>query len=159
MTNPLIIDKPELQSPQKKIFFSMLTFIFWVIWFYIWLPLVSLIAWLLGIDFFYEHMIILGGIDGLISEISWYGTIITLSALTLVAWSVYNMMRFRNKNRRSSLKQISLEDQSDYFKLETEALKTCQQEKRVVISVDEEDRLIITAGPQSDNQPLASNTD
>jgi len=149
MTNPLIIDKPELQSPQQKYFFSTLTFIFWIVWFYLWLPILSLIAWLLGIDFFYENMIILGGVEGLMSVIGWYSLVIALSALTLVAWSAYNIFRFRNKNRRQSIKLVSKQDMATYFNIDEQSVDVCTNERRIVIENDLEGKIVsINGAPQ-----------
>lgn len=147
MTNPLIIEKPELQSTKQKFFFSLITLVFWVVWFYIWLPVVSLIAWLLGIDFFYEHMIILKGFEGLLSVIGWYATVIALSALTLVAWSAYNLFRFRNKNRRTSFAAVTAEELATDFELDAEAIRLCHEEKRVVISLGQDGQLIVSNQP------------
>lgn len=136
MKKPLIINRPELQSPQQKYFYSLLTLTFWLIWFYLWLPLISLVAWLMGFEFFYEHMIRLNGMFGLLDVIGWYGLIVAISALGLVLWSAYNLSRFQGKDKRRRSAMVTVAQMAESFCIEETAARLCQEEKRVVIDID-----------------------
>ncbi|HEV8078806.1 MAG TPA: poly-beta-1,6-N-acetyl-D-glucosamine biosynthesis protein PgaD, partial [Marinobacter sp.] len=50
MKTPLIIERPELQTPTRKTLSSVITFLAWTLWIYLWLPLLSIIAWGAGIQ-------------------------------------------------------------------------------------------------------------
>lgn len=137
MNKSLIIERPELQTPQQRYIFSFLTLIFWIIWFYLWLPLLSLFAWLLGFEYFYESMIRLNGFQGLLDLIGWYGIVIAASAVILVFWSAYNLSRFQGKNKRTTNIRVSGEQMAGFFHIKESAVQTCQHEKRVVIDFNQ----------------------
>ena len=44
---------------------AVLTSLMWFIYAYLWLPLISLGAWIIGIDFAYDSLIAAGGLSGL----------------------------------------------------------------------------------------------
>jgi len=142
MNKSLIIDRPELQTPQQRYIFSLLTLAFWIIWFYLWLPLVSLFAWLLGFELFYESMIRLNGLEGLLDLVGWYGLVIGASALLLVLWSAYNLSRFQGKNKRTTSVRITEEQMAGFFQIEKSAIQTCRHEKRVVFEFDQDGSIL-----------------
>ena len=41
----LIIDKPALQALPDRLVWAAVTAVFWLIWFYLWLPWITLVAW------------------------------------------------------------------------------------------------------------------
>ena len=49
---PKIIDKPELKSPLRYLVEGSITLALWAIWGYWILPLLTLVLWLIGIEFF-----------------------------------------------------------------------------------------------------------
>ncbi|AXK40198.1 poly-beta-1,6-N-acetyl-D-glucosamine biosynthesis protein PgaD [Crenobacter cavernae] len=56
-TQTLIIDaRHQLNLPQRMLS-STLTAMLWMLWFYLWLPALSLLAWLSGFRAFYQQMI------------------------------------------------------------------------------------------------------
>src|ERR1017187_7341901 len=44
-----IIDRPSLQTARQRLIYGSVTLGFWVLWIYLWLPIVGLIGWALGI--------------------------------------------------------------------------------------------------------------
>ena len=138
MNKSLIIERPELQTPQQRYIFSLLTLAFWGIWFYLWLPLLSLFAWLLGFEFFYESMIRQNGFESLLALVGWYGLVVGASALMLVLWSAYNLTRFQGKNKRTTNISVTSEQMAGFFQIEESAVQLCQQEKRVAFEFDQD---------------------
>ena len=96
----LIIDRPEQQTQLQRATYGILTLFFWAIWVNLWLPLVTLVGWMLGINRFVEVMMFDGGFDNLWRVFAWYGVAIALFSGSLVAWAVYNWIRFRTAGRR-----------------------------------------------------------
>ena len=149
MNKSLIIDRPELQTPQQRYIFSMLTLVFWIIWFYLWLPLLSLFAWLLGFEYFYENMIRLNGLEGLLDLIGWYGLVIGASALLLVFWSAYNLSRFQGKNKRTTSIRVTEEQMAEFFHIDKSGLQICHHEKRIVFEFGQDGSILdINGQPQ-----------
>ena len=99
--------------------------------------MLSLFAWLLGFEFFYESMIRLNGFQGLLDLIGWYGLVVGASALLLVVWSAYNLSRFQGKNKRTNSIRVTNEQMAGFFHIEESAVRLCQHEKRVVLEFDQ----------------------
>ena len=136
MNKPLIINSPDLQTLRQKYAYAVLTFLFWVIWFYLWLPLISLLAWLFGVEIFYQHMVVLEGLAGLRDLLGWYALVIVLIGITLLCWSAYNLLRFRGKNKRIRVDTLPLQQMADDFGVDPQAIESCRHGRRIVISHD-----------------------
>ena len=99
---PLIIDRPELQSGQQRAVYHVLTAMFWLLWVVLWLPLVTLLAWFFFGYQFHFHMIKLDGYVGFLDVLSIYGLVILGMSGSLMLWAKYNHLRFRGMDRRKS---------------------------------------------------------
>jgi len=135
--NPLIINRPELQSTGQRVIYPVITFIFWILWIYIWLPLLSLIAWGFGVQLFYDEMILENGAEVFFKLAGNYAMIIILMTAVLLSWAQYNWVRFRKKERRRVAKTLSPEEVAEYFQVNTEELMAWHDAKRVVVKHNE----------------------
>lgn len=109
-----IIEQPYLQSSQQWMLYTALTSVLWIIWIYLWLPLVSLIAWGLGIRLFAIEMMRPENLDYL-RELLLYGQILLLVFILVMAWSSYNLMRFRGVDRRRPPLPVTESQEAEYF--------------------------------------------
>lgn len=103
---PLIIDRPELQARHRRVVYSTATLVAWALWMYLWLPLVSLLAWWFGIRSFVREFVV-PETPILIRTLLIYGLVVAVLALILVAWSRYNLRRFGPRGRRQAPNQVS----------------------------------------------------
>ena len=136
MKNPLIISRPDLQTLRQKYAFAFLTFLFWLIWFYLWLPLISLLAWLFGVEIIYEHMIVLEGFYGLVDLLGWYLSVILLIGLTLLCWSRYNLTRFRGRSKRTHVDTVSGHQLADFFNVDRQSVDASRHARTIYVSHD-----------------------
>lgn len=132
----IIINRPELQSPLQRVTTRGITLVFWIVWIYLWLPLISLVAWWVGIQLFREHMLDNNGYQALFSDMHQYALTIALIAVVLIGWARYNLLRFRDKGTRKTSKHVDLATQAQHFKLEAQQLRDWQAAKRLVIHHD-----------------------
>jgi len=105
----LIIERPDLQSWQQRFMSRTLTLVFWGVWFYLWLPVLTLVGWLAGIERFHFHMIELEGYKGFLELVEVYLVIIALMSAALIGWAKYNHIRFRGVERRRERPAVSVE--------------------------------------------------
>ena len=138
---PLIIDTPSLQSLRQRYAYAFLTLIFWVLWFYLWIPVISLVAWLLGIKVFYREMIVLEGLQGLVDLLGWYGLTIAVIAVCYTGWALYNQFRFRGRNRRHEQPEVEPLEVANSFDIEPALILPLQEAKRILIAHDEQGRI------------------
>jgi len=139
--SPLIIESPDLQELRQRYAFAALTFVFWVVWFYLWTPLVSLVAWLFGLDLLYDEMVLFDGWRALQELLGWYALVIVVLALILGSWAWYNLKRFRVREKRLQAPAVSPSEIAGYFGLPEEDLATIKAAHRVVISHDDSGRM------------------
>lgn len=98
--NPLIIERPDLQSGNQRAVFGVLTALFWLLWVVLWLPLITVFGWAFFGYQFRFHMIEMEGYVGFLGVLTVYGLVILLMGGGLLAWAKYNHLRFRGMDRR-----------------------------------------------------------
>jgi biofilm PGA synthesis protein PgaD len=142
---PLIIDRPALVPVSTRLGWGLVTVFFWAVWIYLWMPLVTLTAWSLGIYRAY-------------SELSWQGEMMELRRLaglylivagalggSLLLWAFCEYMRFRNKNRRTMPLTTQLQDLAVYTGLHVQQLASWQTRRCVIAEHDEHGALLSLA--------------
>lgn len=139
--NPLIIESPDLQELRQRYAFAALTFVFWVVWFYLWTPLVSLVAWLFGFELLYDQMILYDGLRALRELLGWYALVIFLLGFSLGSWAWYNMKRFGDRDKRRQAPAVTPSEVAGHFGLPEEDLAAIKAAHRVVISHDDSGRV------------------
>ena len=165
---PLIITRPERQSTSQRWGFGLLTVLFWGLFGYFIRPLVTLVAWAVGYWRFHDVMIDGHGIEHLASLLLIYAAIIAGMSLSLIAWSLYNLLRFgHNEKRMTSPPPATPEILAEYFNVEPEDVRTWQSTRRLVLDFDHTGRIVDPAksspektdctGPAEETQDISSN--
>lgn len=96
----LHINAPELLSRRRRLSDAFVTGLMWLVYTYLWAPLLSLIAWILGFEFAYDVMIRSGGVKGLQTVLVWYGLMLGCIIIVVTGWSLLNRLRFSGRERR-----------------------------------------------------------
>jgi biofilm PGA synthesis protein PgaD len=138
---PLIIENPELQTPRQRYTFAVVTFIFWIVWFYLWIPIVSLIAWLFGAERVYQAMVVHSGFQPLLQLLGLYSIIILVMGLLLGGWAWYNQVRVRGRDKRRNSAVVTAAEIGTFFLLQPEQLDVARYAKHVVIEHDEQGKV------------------
>lgn len=123
---PLIIERPDLQTPPQRVMSGMLTAAFWVVWIYLWLPLIGVLGWAFGVSRFYEEMITFDGYEALLELLDVYLKVVALLAGSLIAWAVYNWIRFRGEDRRKARAEVTTAEIAEYAGLDAAQLERWQ---------------------------------
>ncbi len=133
----LIINKPNLKNMPLLLGEGVLTILFWGVWFYLWLPIISMVAWWLGFSFFYRHMVELGGFSGFIKFLNVFLSGIVLLCGTLILWSFYNLKRYGSYHRRNQTMTTDMDELAANFNISREKLQKAQTAKRLSFSFAE----------------------
>ena len=137
----LIVDRPDLKSPSLVMGERIITVLFWSFWFYLWLPLISVLAWLVGIKFLYRQMVELGGFAGFLEQINVFASGLALVCSAVASWSYYNYARYAHCTRRSKILEIDREKLAESLSVAEERLSEIQLAKRIVYSFGEDDSI------------------
>lgn len=128
---PPIIDRADLQMPAHRTVTALLTFGFWLFWFYLWLPLLALLAWAAGLEQAYRYMVTLGGYDEVLRLAGIYTLIIVLLGGALVGWATYNILRYGPKGRREANPAPDAEQVARHFGQGPIAVDSWRQAQRL----------------------------
>ena len=134
----LIINRPDLKSRPLIFGEGVLTLIFWGFWFYLWLPLISVVAWLLGFRILYSHIMALGGLDEFLVQLNIFSIGIFAASGILALWSFYNLKRYGTYNRRNKIYCTDLHGLATHLSLSTGELAEIQQAKTLIFSFNEQ---------------------
>lgn len=133
--HPAIIYRPDLQPRSRRFMFSGITLLAWLVWFYLFLPLLSLGAWWFGIDTFQQYML-QPGARGYLLTLSGYIMVIALTFLVIFGWSRYNLIRFGGPDRRQEQPPVTTEMMAKRFHVRPELLDQLQAAKTVDLNFD-----------------------
>lgn len=133
----IFINAPALRGPHRRAGDQLLTLIMWAIYAYLWLPLISLLAWFIGIDLFYQEMVVNGGFEAFVELSTWYLIVIVLIVFMVGGWSASNYFRFHDKNRRQAQPQVSDPEIAAWFSLDEEKLGGIREADRALLIFDE----------------------
>ncbi len=119
----------------------LLTTLMWMLYAYLWLPLVSLGAWHLGVQFAYDLVLRAGGPESLVSLLLSFLLILLITALVVIIWSWIQRARFAEHERRISSPPLQPADERTYWELSDAAFAQIRNGKRIVVSLDETGRM------------------
>ncbi len=138
---PPIIERPELQTWQQRSLYGLVTLLLWGLWMYLWTPLLSLVAWVLGVRFFVVEMLLPTNMT-YVQELFIYGQVILLMLVLILAWSHYNIWRFRGKERRSHQPPLSPADEADWYGIDPKLVEQLRETRSAVVHYDDNNRLV-----------------
>jgi len=155
---PPIIDRDDLQRPAHRTVTALLTFGFWVFWFYLWLPLLALLAWAVGLEQAYRYMVTLGGYHEVLRLLGIYTLIIVLLGGSLVAWAAYNILRYGPKGRRATYAGPDTEQIARHFGQGPVAVESWRHAQRLHVvhsetGVIEHVDVLAVGAPVPEHQP------
>jgi biofilm PGA synthesis protein PgaD len=136
-----IIENPEWQTLRQRTLYGTITLTCWVFWVYLWAPLLSFLAWVLGLSTAYEHMVVLRGYQGVLRLFGLYLLVIGIMGGSLLIWAFYNFFRFRGVERRQHRPMVTINQLAGFHGLEALQLEEWQHSKRLVIHHDAQGKI------------------
>ena len=144
-----VIDKPEGQSAHRRTAFGVLTGIAWLAYAYLWLPLVTLLFWYLGVKTAYVELYLREQrIDTFLLLV--VPLIIVVAAIVLLGWAEYNRARFRNKeDRRQPMVHVTHAEMATDMGATPSLAQALQQSHHVAVGMSESAvPVLLTSGRQ-----------
>jgi biofilm PGA synthesis protein PgaD len=147
--SPFIISHPERQSGAQHTMFSALTLSVWVLWLYLWLPLITTILWMVGIRWAYIQ--VFRGSRGVsLWVIVW---ILIATAVILGCWSSYNRLRFAKKTQRRQVQALAKSSIGVSFGISGATLSVLLRGRRLNLYFDDAEQLIRVTAVSDDPAP------
>lgn len=143
MTEIEIKDKPQLKTILRKITELSFTTIMWIFYSYLFLPVLNIILWLLGIRYFYVEVIEGVGYMEILDLFNKMGWTILIVFGTLRIWGYYNYRRFGKRDRRKAIPNNNIEQIYRHFQIPKEIILDLQLKKEVIWSSEQNSIQII----------------
>ena len=153
----IVIQRPERQRPVQRVLFGFITVIAWVIWASLWLPLLTALAWAIGLGDIYVQLDL-----GHPLQSSGDLDIVLYSALVCVAiftsWSAYNHLRFSGKQKRRGNSPVSTAETAKAIGASLDTALIMQAQRRSVVQFTEKGFMSVTRAPLAPTlSPLTPN--
>lgn len=132
----LIIDRSRLVSTPKRIVAGGITALFWFAWIYLWLPLLTLLAWTVGIHHAYIQLLPSVETEGIMNLAFTYFAIVLGLGITLMVWALSEYLRFRNVRRRIEPTAVGIFELARYADVNPTLLMQWQAARRIVVHHD-----------------------
>jgi biofilm PGA synthesis protein PgaD len=95
----IVIQRPKHQCPMQRLLFAAITLLAWMAWTALWLPLITLLAWTLGLRIGYAELLLREHSQGS-HDLQTMLTIFAMCALMVAVWSSYNYLRYGRLKRQ-----------------------------------------------------------
>lgn len=109
MNSQVLIYAPERQSPMQRNLYGTITFVAWAVYFYLILPLLTLLLWAAGLRGSYVQLWLPeAGFDPTLAITL---PLIALGcAIVLIGWAEFNRAKFQDNERRSQIEDAAQAD-------------------------------------------------
>jgi biofilm PGA synthesis protein PgaD len=136
----VFIDAPDLLTPRERARDTLMTAGMWGAYIYLWVPLISLFAWLLGFEFAYDVMVRAGGARDLVRALVIFALVIAVILGTVATWSYSNRLRYRGHNRRQTGPRVLDSQMAEYFRVDEATLAKLRVAHRIELGFDADGR-------------------
>jgi len=133
-----IIERADLQTRGQRTLYGLLTVGFWMFWIYLWVPVLALLAWLLGVQQAYQYMVVLEGWVGLVQLLGFYALVIFLLGGALLLWAGYNILRFGGVEKRTAPLPVTAVEIGRHFGKDAKSVESWQSQRRLFVAHDED---------------------
>jgi biofilm PGA synthesis protein PgaD len=141
-----IIDKPDLKSKGRKLSEMSITTFIWLLWLWLFLPVVNILLWMVGAQTFYHTLIVDTGYIDFFTLARRMGLTVIMVFIIMRAWGYYNYWRFGRRNKRKNLPDVTPAKISEIFRLSPDEIVTLQASKEVTFSFNKEGPVIRKSG-------------
>lgn len=108
--NSRLIYRPRQQDRATRTLYGVATFLAWAFYVYLWMPLTTLVLWIVGIRFSYLEVYLRNEPLEPPAMLRELPLIALCVAIVLIGWAEYNRTRFQGKERRLPQEDAGLDE-------------------------------------------------
>lgn len=122
---------------------TIITTLLWLLYAYLWLPLISFVAWVAGIDFAYERVVKAGGPEALVLLLLWFLIAFLLVLLLVVIWSGFQYSQHHGKReRRVRAVPLDAAAEREFWGIDAETQLGLKQGQVTTVLLDDAGRML-----------------
>jgi biofilm PGA synthesis protein PgaD len=140
----LIIEKPSLSPLPNRIGWAFFTAFFWIVWIYLWMPLITLLLWWFGFTIFDKYFLhySLSELVELEQLIILYNIVIAVLAVSLLAWAGIEFLRFRHVHQRHQPMPVEIAELAEFAHIPTNKMAELSSTRRMIVHHDEHGKFL-----------------
>ncbi|WP_313420749.1 poly-beta-1,6-N-acetyl-D-glucosamine biosynthesis protein PgaD [Stenotrophomonas sp.] len=139
MTPPPVIVRPERLARQQRALQRAATLLAWSAYAWLWVPLVTLVAWVLGLQAGWDRLCLQrNAVDPFI--LAALPIIALLCGLLLIGWAEYNRARFADADRRLRRSDVADAAVRERLQAPAQVMHTLRRHRVVTVRMDEQAR-------------------
>lgn len=127
-----IENNPGLRSVTRVVFEWSFTAIMWALWVYLFLPMISLVMWAVGLHLFYVHLFEGAALERLADLLGQMGLTVLIVFVILRGWGYYNLYKFGRRDRRRRRPVATRDLLGRQFNLSSAQVLSLQSQKEIV---------------------------
>lgn len=147
MNTPNPVQNPYIYTPKSRVpmatrtLHGVLTLLAWALYAYLWLPLLTVVAWVLGIRTAYIELYVRDNrLDQTIFIV--IAVLAIVATALLVGWAEYNRRRFGSAHRRAAPRDVEADDVAKSLFAPEGLLPRLSGAKSMRLTMDEDARLV-----------------
>jgi len=129
-----LIHEPQAKSWPRRMIEAGITGLAWSIWFYLLMPVINILMWLLSGEIIFDRLFSEHGLEIFYNLVKQMGAIIICCFIIIQGWGYYNYIRFGKKNRRKGL-QLGAEEErmlAEFHHMDQKLLHQLRGKKEVI---------------------------
>lgn len=139
MTPPPVIVRPERLARQQRALQRAATLLAWSAYAWLWVPLVTLVAWVLGLQAGWDRLYLQrNAVDPFI--LAALPIIALLCGLLLIGWAEYNRARFADADHRLRRSDVADAAVRERLQAPAQVMHTLRRHRVVTVRMDEQAR-------------------
>ncbi|HUA78878.1 MAG TPA: poly-beta-1,6-N-acetyl-D-glucosamine biosynthesis protein PgaD [Dyella sp.] len=142
MKAELVINRPERQPALQRTLFALITMVAWTMWVSLWLPVLTLIAWLLGLGDAYKQLGLIHPLRAA-DNLSMILSVAAVCALSIGVWSQYNRIRFSGKQRRRGNRTLDIAEMAPALATSVETARHLRFKRRSVVHFSKDGEMFV----------------
>jgi poly-beta-1,6-N-acetyl-D-glucosamine biosynthesis protein PgaD len=127
-----ILDFPDLKGALRNMGEWSFTTFMWILWGYLFLPLLNILLWLIGVGHFYATIIVEAHYHDVMAMARQTGWLVIVVFLLLRGWGLYNYYRFGKSERRISVSPASTRQLAEFFGVAEDTVLQLRDQKEVI---------------------------
>jgi biofilm PGA synthesis protein PgaD len=148
-----LIQNDRRRTPTQRALWSLVTLLAWMAWLYLWLPVITLVAWLAGLRTAYVELSAEAYADQTSDLLAILGYAL-ICAVVFAGWAYYNQARFAKRTRRRhGPAAVSLVEEVMALGVEAQQAQAIRNQRHSTLVFGKDARPVVRRAPDRQSEP------
>jgi biofilm PGA synthesis protein PgaD len=148
-----VIQNERQRTPARRALSSLVTLVAWMLWLYLWLPVITLVAWLAGLRTAWVELSAEAYANQTSDLLSILGYAL-VCAVVFASWAYYNQARFAHKaRRRQGPPAVTLVEEAMALDVDPREAQAMRSQRHSTLVFDRSARPVVRRSPDRESEP------